>query len=62
MFKLEEQHKKVEGQLVVFFNMNHEKVCIYLKKKKGGGREVEGQRHPLSLVFTVVIILPVYCA
>lgn len=37
MFKLEEQHKKVEGQLVVFFNMNHEKVCIYLKKK-GGGR------------------------
>lgn len=38
MFKLEEQHKKVEGQLVVFFNMNHEKVCIYLKKKRGGGR------------------------
>lgn len=36
MFKLEEQHKKVEGQLVVFFNMNHEKVCIYLKKKKRG--------------------------
>lgn len=61
VFKLEEQHKKVEGQLVVFFNMNHEKVCIYLKKKRGG-REVEGQRHPLSLVFTVVIILPVYCA
>lgn len=61
MFKLEEQHKKVEGQLVVFFNMNPEKVCIYLKKKKGG-REIEGHRHPLSLVFTVVIILPVYCA
>lgn len=60
MFKLEEQHKKVEGQLVVFFNMNPEKVCIYLKKK--GGMEVEGHRHPLSLVFTVVIILPVYCA
>lgn len=60
MFKLEEQHKKVEGQLVVFFNMNPEKNCIYLKKK--GGREVEGHRHPLSLVFTVVIILPVYCA
>lgn len=60
MFKLEEQHKKVEGQLVVFFNMNHEKVCIYLKKKRG--REIEGHRHPLSLVFTVVIILPVYCA
>lgn len=38
MFKLEEQHKKAEGQLVVFFNMNHEKVCIYLKKKGGGGR------------------------
>lgn len=38
MFKLEEQHKKVEGQLVVFFNMNHEKVCIYLKKKREGGR------------------------
>lgn len=36
MFKLEEQHKKVEGQLVVFFNMNPEKVCIYLKKKRGG--------------------------
>lgn len=52
--------QKIEGQLVVFFNMNHEKVCIYLKKKGGG--EVEGQRHPLSLVFTVVIILPVYCA
>lgn len=61
MFILEEQHKKMEGQLVVFFNMNHKKVCIYLKKKKGGG-EVEGQRHPLSLVFTVVIILPIYCA
>lgn len=37
VFKLKEQHKKVEGQLVVFFNMNHEKVCIYLKKKRGGG-------------------------
>lgn len=37
MFILEEQHKKMEGQLVVFFNMNPEKVCIYLKKKRGGG-------------------------
>lgn len=38
MISVQKQHKKVEGQLVVFFNMNHEKVCIYLKKKGGGGR------------------------